>query len=338
MEHLETYACYNTNMENRMKSSSGAVFSALAEYVFSENGVVYGVAMSEDCYSAEFISVKDENGLSRLKGSKYFQAKVGNAYRQAKQDLLEGKLVLFTGTGCQINGLKNFLAQDYENLICVDIICHGIPSPALWKEYVEYQEKKYGKKIINVNFRCKDNGEVTGEGKENQRYISKDRDSFMRMFLRNHCLRPSCYECVAKKVKKSDLTIGDFWGIDDVVPEMYDGKGCSLVIVRTEIGKKIFRKINKNLKYKSVSYEEGVKENSAEYQSVKKSSLRDSFFSDMQKLNFEELENKYAATLKVSFVRKLKQRVKHILKLIKKDKNCGNETYGMLLSFKEDIE
>ena len=156
MEPVKAYACYLRDDNKRMNSSSGAVFSALSSYIFSVNGVVYGVAMADDCCSAVFISVTDEEGLKKLRGSKYLQAKIGDTYKNVKKDLLDGKTVLFTGTGCQINGLKNFLQKDYNNLICVDVICHGVPSPELWRKYVYYQEKKNKGKLEYVNFRCKD--------------------------------------------------------------------------------------------------------------------------------------------------------------------------------------
>ena len=156
MKPEKVYACYNRDKDLRLSSSSGAIFSSLAEYVFGKNGIVYGVAMSEDCYSAEFIAVTDRNGLTKLRGSKYLQAKVGNTYKWVKDDLLAGKQVLFSGTGCQVNGLKNFLGKDYDNLLCVAVICHGAPSPALWKKYAEYQEKKNCGKLKGINFRCKD--------------------------------------------------------------------------------------------------------------------------------------------------------------------------------------
>lgn len=142
MNPEKVYACYNIDKDVRLSSSSGAVFSSLAEFVFDNQGVVYGVSMSEDCYLAEFIAVRDSDGLSKLRGSKYLQAKVGDTFKRVREDLFAEKIVLFTGTGCQVNGLKNFLERDYDNLICVDVICHGAPSPALWKRYVGYQEEK----------------------------------------------------------------------------------------------------------------------------------------------------------------------------------------------------
>lgn len=223
---MKTYAAIYNNNEIRENSSSGGIFSALSENF----DVVYGVAMSEDCYGAEMIRV--EGDISPLRGSKYFQAKVGDAFKQVKKDLEEGRKVLFSGTGCQINGLSMFLGKEYPNLFLLDIICHGTPSPKLWREYAKYQEKKHGK-LESVNFRCKDDSWIDFGMKENQLYISKDTDSFMRMFLRNYCLRPACYECHAKRYKKSDMTIADFWGIENVAPEMNDGKGTSLIITVT---------------------------------------------------------------------------------------------------------
>ena len=132
---MKTYAAYYNN-DIRLSSSSGGIFSIIADSF----DVIYGVAMSEDCYGAEFVRV--EGDVAPLRGSKYFQAKVGDTFREVKKDLLDGKRVLFSGTGCQINGLSLFLGKGYENLFLLDIICHGVPSPKLWKEYVEYQEKK----------------------------------------------------------------------------------------------------------------------------------------------------------------------------------------------------
>lgn len=287
MKPEKVYACYNKNKDVRLSSSSGAVFSSLAEYVLNREGIVYGVAMSEDCYSAEFIAVTDRSGLTKLRGSKYLQAKVGDTFKKVKIELQTGKLVLFTGTGCQVNGLKKFLGKDYDNLICMDVICHGAPSPALWKKYAEYQEKKNCGKLKGINFRCKDDSwtdfgmkEVLADipqGKAKQLYISKDIDPYMQMFLRDYCLRPSCYECAAKKEKMSDLTVADFWGIKEAAPEMNDGLGTSLVLIRTKKGQEIFNDISCEMKLKEVTYEAGVKGNPAEYKSCERPSRRDTF-------------------------------------------------------------
>ena len=185
MKPKKVYACYNKDKDVRLSSSSGAVFSSLAEHVLNKNGIVYGVAMSEDCYSAEFIAVMDLNSLTKLRGSKYLQAKVGDTFKKVKADLQADRLVLFTGTGCQVNGLKKFLGKDYSNLICMDVICHGAPSPALWREYAQYLEKKYNGKLKIINFRCKDESwnnygvkkvlENITENSLKKFYVSKDK-------------------------------------------------------------------------------------------------------------------------------------------------------------------
>jgi len=343
----KVYACYNKNKDVKLSSSSGAVFSSLAEYVLNREGIVYGVAMSEDCYSAEFIAVTDRSGLTKLRGSKYLQAKVGDTFKKVKIELQTGKLVLFTGTGCQVNGLKKFLGKDYDNLICMDVICHGAPSPALWKKYAEYQEKKNCGKLKGINFRCKDDSwtdfgmkEVLADipqGKAKQLYISKDIDPYMQMFLRDYCLRPSCYECAAKKEKMSDLTVADFWGIKEAAPEMNDGLGTSLVLIRTKKGQEIFNDISCEMKLKEVTYEAGVKGNPAEYRSCERPSRRDTFFDDMHTMSFEELEGKYAAPikypLKIKAKRKAKKMLKSILRVIGGGQNVNNTDYGLVFVF-----
>lgn len=334
MKPSKVYAGYNLNEDTRLSSSSGAVFSLLAENILSKQGTVYGVKMADDCYSAEFTRVTDMAGLVWLRGSKYLQAKVGDTYKNIKDDLVSGKLVLFSGTGCQVNGLKSFLGKDYNNLLCVDVICHGAPSPALWRKYAVYQEAKNNGKLKNINFRCKNDGwidlamkEVLGNiPRESSKkvYIPKDKDSYMQMFLRDYCLRPSCYKCVAKKTKMSDLTIADFWGINSVAPEMNDGSGTSLVLIRTERGRLAFESINSGLKLKEVSYDDGVKNNPSEYMSCVRPSERDNFFKDMDEMDFEKLERKYVPLIQLTFKerlkRKLKNTVKAILRVLKGEK------------------
>lgn len=324
MSTSNAYACYNMNEEVRLNSSSGGVFSCLADSVLEKHGKVYGVTMSEDCYSAEYIGVTCKEEMIKLRGSKYLQAKIGNTFREIKTDLLNGRIVLFSGTGCQVNGLKSFLGKEYDNLICVDVICHGVPSPALWKKYVQHQEQKYNGKLININFRCKDNSwqdfgikEILKEFPQNnlkKKYLSKDIDSYMQMFLRDYCLRPSCFKCLAKRVKRADITIADFWGIDNVAPKLNDGKGVSLVLIRTEKGRKIFRDISSNMRFEEVSYEEAVSKNRAEYCSAKKPIEREIFFENMRNMSFEQLEKEYGLPVKIPVNIRLKMKIAKFVK------------------------
>ena len=348
---LNAYAAYSINQSERCDSSSGGLFSLLVKTVLSQGGVVYGVAMSADCRQAEFIRVVNEVDLQYLRGSKYLQAHVGQTFKKVMADLDAGNKVLFSGTGCQVNALKGFLCggsydekiitEKYSNLYCVDVICHGAPSPALWQEYVKYVEKQNGAKLVSINFRCKDDSWVDFGMKEidekhKQVYISKDKDPYMLMFLRDYCLRPSCYECKAKKIKLSDITLADFWGIDRVAPEMNDGKGTSLVLIRTSKGNDLLQEISNELKLKEVSYEDGVAGNPAEYRSAVRPPERGGFFDDMHHLSFEELRMKYGLPATVPFKRKAKAFIKKILisaKIIGGGQKVNIGNYGILFTF-----
>lgn len=295
---LKTIACSAKDDSLRLNSSSGGLFSLIANIILAEGGIVYGTAMSGDCKKAEIIRVDNYSDLQFLRGSKYLQAKVGNAYNKVRSDLEKGYTVLFTGTPCQVNGLKLFLDKEYENLLCMDVICHGVPSPKLWETHVEYIEKTQKCKVRSVNFRCKDiNWKNFGlkTGLSNHRYLynHKSNDAYMQLFLNNYCLRPSCYSCVAKKRNLSDLTVGDFWGADLYAPEMNDGLGTSIVFVRSRRGVLLFEKIIKQVKCKDIPYEIAIKDNKAEYESVDKPLQRDTFFKDFAEMNYRELYLKY---------------------------------------------
>lgn len=343
---IGTYAAYSKNEKLRLESSSGAIFSLLAEQALHQDGSVYGVALSRDCKYAEFIRVDKQADLPKLRGSKYLQARVGNTYQQIKKDLESGSTVLFSGTGCQVNGLKGFLGKEYENLYCVDVICHGVPSPKLWRDYVQYVESESDAKLINVNFRCKDDswsdfGIKRIDSTHKAMYISKDKDPYMLMFLRDYCLRPSCYECVAKQHKLSDLTIADFWGINKVLPKMNDGKGVSLVITRTNKGSELFDSIGADIVSNKVSYEDGVRGNPAEYRSAKRPEERDFFFDDAAAMSFEELKNKYAIPTPIPLKSRIKKSIKKMIlktpvsKFIGGGYKVNSQTYGLLFIFEE---
>lgn len=324
MNIINTYACYSVDINERLSSSSGGIFSIIAKNIINKDGIVYGVTMSKDCYTAEFIGITNESELYKLRGSKYMQAELGDTYKRIRDNLNQGMQVLFSGTGCQVNGLKGFLGKGYDNLLCIDVICHGVPSTYLWRKYVEYQEQKNNGKLKYVNFRCKNeswidfgmdeaiNGVMYNDLKK--LYISKDKDYYMQMFLRDYCLRPSCYNCIVKDNKQSDLTIADFWGIDIVAPEMNDGKGTSLVITRTSKGQKIFESISNKMSIKEVTYEAGVKANPSEFKSVTRPVQRNYFFDDMYDMSFDELKKKYSSPVKLSFHFRVKRKIKNIIK------------------------
>ena len=242
----EILAAINKNEEVRMNSSSGGVFTLLAEHVIEQGGVVFGVRFNED-WLAVFDYAETKEQIVVFRGSKYLQARVGNSYIQCKNFLEQGRQVLFSGTQCQIAGLLHFLHKPYPNLLTVDFICHGVPSPKVWSRYL-YEVVKVGKYVISdVQFRNKKLGWkryyfLLNYKDELQSYTYTSpysENPYMKAFLANIILRPSCYTCQAKSGRShADITIADFWGIDKVNPQMDDDKGTSLVLINNSKGAK----------------------------------------------------------------------------------------------------
>lgn len=235
----------------RYSSSSGGVFEILAQYVLRQQGVVYGAGYNE---RMEVIhqEIDSEEQLDKIKRTKYVQSNMEGLYHRIEQRLKENRWVCFCGTPCQAESLKLFLNHDYDRLILVDLICYGVPSPGIWKEYVQYMEKEHGGKMTDFSFRDKrnrDNGHMRSYIIDGTEYVdSLYEDIFCRIYFTNHILRPSCHNCKFCSVDRdSDLTIGDFWGIENVRPKIDDGMGTSLVIIHTDKAKKIWDQIKSGL-------------------------------------------------------------------------------------------
>lgn len=296
----KAYACYNTDEDIRMQSSSGGVFTAIAKWIISQNGVVFGAGF-DDNLNVVHMEIDNEKDLSKLRGSKYVQSVIGNSFIKAKGYLEAEKLVLFTGTPCQIDGLLHYLKKDYTNLYTQDIICHGVPSPKIWKTYLEFQENKYNssiKRYPSPNFRNKDNG-----WSKYSNYLSFENGSeykecfinntYMKAFLKNVSLRPSCYDCHSKTLNRnSDITLADLWGCKDIVPEMFDDKGTSFVMINSKKGKELFEKISNQFVYEQIDLNKAVVYNTSAYQSVKMPQKRKWFFKNLDELQFDKLVEK----------------------------------------------
>lgn len=295
----QAWAAMNTNEQIRLGSSSGGMFTLLAESVLKNNGVVFGAAFTE-AFDVAHIVVTNVVDLEKLRGSKYTQSTIGTIFQQVKVALNAGKQVLFSGTPCQIEGLHAYLGKEYDNLLLVDIICHGVPSPLVWRKYVQFQEMKYKNKAQRISFRHKHYGwkrySVSFLFKNNTEYLmSLDKDIFMHAFLRDCCLRPSCGICVFKKIGRiSDITLADFWGIQSVLPTMDDDKGTSLVLVHTSKGKHIFDKLSLSCRRDEVDMDTALMSNPAMYKSAIIHKNRDKFFENLEKLPFDTLVKKYA--------------------------------------------
>ena len=217
IEAVVAYGGWNCNDSIHCGSSSGGVFSALAEHVFAEGGRVFGVVW-KDKVTATFAKAENMVELEPMRGSKYTQAEPGNVYRDVKTELQKGRQVLFTGTACQVYALKKYLRKPYENLLTFDIVCHGVPSRKLLLAYVKHYEREQGKELKEVYFRFKD-GNWQGY-KVQKRFVDgsvlnhpNGQDMFIRLFIGDKMLNKCCYNCPhAHLPRPGDLTLGDYWG------------------------------------------------------------------------------------------------------------------------------
>ena len=243
------FAVYNKDEKVRGGSSSGGVFTALAEYIIESGGVVFGAEFDEK-FNVVHGFAEQKSELGRFRGSKYVQSRIGQSYIKARQFLKAGRTVLFSGTPCQIAGLKSYLGHGYDNLFTVDLICHGVPSPKVWDKYLKHKEQRAGAPVAGVNFRSKQQSwkkfaMALSFGNKMVYNKTLDKDEYLRAFLQNVTLRPSCYECNFKTLgRTSDLTLADFWGVDVVMPDFADDKGVSLVLVHSDKGNNLLEVIS----------------------------------------------------------------------------------------------
>jgi len=238
---IETLAAKNPDRQVRMASSSGGVFHALAKSVIEEGGVVFGARFNSQ-WDVEHAYTETMDGIKAFQGSKYVQSTIGGAFTEAERFLKAGRKVLFTGTPCQIAGLKHFLRKDYApQLITADVACHGVPSPTIWRDYLNFITPD-STHITSISFRSKkisweDYGMSISFTDHRPYFQKKWKDSYMFAFLRNLTLRPSCHRCPAKCGKShSDITLGDLWGINHLLPNFQDKSGVSFVLLNTQTG------------------------------------------------------------------------------------------------------
>ena len=300
---LSVYAMKNKDEQIRLASSSGGIFTLLASKVIEKGGVVFGARFNEQWEVVhDYTETKD--GLAPFRGSKYVQSHVGDCYRKVNFFLQQGRKVMFTGTPCQIAGLKNFLGKEYDALLTVDVVCHGVPSPKVWRIYIDEIARKGGKNSVlphsiherdalikGISFRDKRLGwkkysfaltlsEATADGEQNTVLLSSvfSENPYMQVFLSNLSLRPSCYACPAKAGRSgSDITIADFWGIEDVLPEFDDDKGISLVLSYSDKGEILLQGLE-GVECRPVDYLSGKKMNPSMAFSVNKHINRNFFF------------------------------------------------------------
>lgn len=316
---VRAFAVINTDKEVRMKSSSGGVFGLLAEYVLAHGGAVFGAAFDKD-FAVRHICALNADELPLLFGSKYVQSDTTGLFETVKQFLDSDRQVLFSGTPCQVSGLKKSLGKNYPNLLTVELVCHGVPSPAAWQKYLDFTKKKYSAEPCSVNFRSKVSGwkkysvEILFKNGKTMREGVAD-NLYMKAFLRNLSLRPSCYNCPFKGLERvSDITLADFWGVEHVCPNMDDGLGTSLVLVNSKRGLSSFEKLGSRVRVTETDASEAVKYNSAAVKSVARPENRDEFFRILQCCGFgKEMHRFLAEPFSVRLKKSLKKAVKSVI-------------------------
>ena len=301
------YAAYSTDEKIRLSSSSGGIFSLLADVVLSNDGVVFGAAFDEK-FNVNHIRIESKAELDRLRGSKYVQSNLGDIFKEVKTDLDNGRYVLFSGVICQIAGLKTYLKKDYSSLLTIDVLCHGVPSLKLWRKYLAEQEKKYGSHIQKVDFRNKNNGwkmfNTFLKFSNNSVYeCTFSKDPYMKLFLRNCSLRPSCYDCQFNSLDRpSDISLGDCWGIDKRIPDMFDDKGASVILINTKNGKESINKIKSKMVFKECDVDFILPPKSGGRHSVAQNPKRKAIFKKMDNYAVHQL----AKMTELSITQKIK--------------------------------
>lgn len=306
----------NKDLEILQQSTSGGAFTPIARWVLERGGVVFGVGMDTDSYFVKHIKTEREEELNKFRNSKYVQSYVGDSFKDAKQELQKGRLVCFSGTPCQIQGLKNYLCKDYENLITVDVVCRGVPSPGVWKKYNSYLKQKG--ELRDIRFRDKSLGyqystmEVTyKDGKSDRNGIESD--YWLRMFFSGMILRPSCPTCNFRTIERcSDFTIWDCFNVSDLTKDLDETKGATRMLIHTKRGQEIFNEIKDDF-YVVDADVKTVAVGITETSSLNK--RKDEFIENYNEMPMEELLDKwFPMTYKVK-IKKFARRILNVIGL-----------------------
>lgn len=312
-ETLEIRWAKGKSSELLEASSSGGIFGLLAESVIAGGGVVCGAAWADGCRHVEHVLVEDAVSLDRVMRSKYVQSRVGREVYAGVRDVIRsGRRVLFAGTACQVAGLKRYLGKTGGSalLLTVDVICHGVPAPRLWSEWIDYKNVLRDSNVCDVNMRSKTAGWLSFSSCESTIF---NQDWYMKAFLANASLRPSCFMCPAKRSCGSDITLGDFWGFQGIHPEVDYSKGVSAVICNTDKGIAAFQGIANSIDCGDATIEQVLAGNPSLVKSVAPYAKCDEFMADFaSRMGIEGLMAKY------DFKSSLKQRVRGKLGAIKR--------------------
>ena len=316
------YAANSINDQIRQNSSSGGIFSLLAENILSNEGRIYGAAF-DDNNEVRHICVKDSSNLNKLRKSKYVQSDLRTFYQDVKSDLNNGIKVFFTGTPCQVAGLYSYLGKRPENLLTADTVCMGVPSPQIFRQYIREIENKYNSKVVTVDFRNKASGwlgyKICLTFSNGSVYLNnRKQDDYMLAFSNRYSLRMSCYHCQFKSIHHlADITLGDFWGIENVCPEMFDDKGTSLILLHSEKGCEAFNNILPYIKTQRVDIQTIKNCNPMLIQSAEQPTDRTEFLKYCKEKSLHKAVSKYILpSLTIRFWDKIRHSIHKIKKII----------------------
>lgn len=295
------YAAEHKNLEVVFDSTSGGLFSALADVMYRSEGYVGGAVFGDDFKSVHQFISNEKKDLPRLRSSKYLQSSLIGFYKQVRDLCREGKNVLVCGSPCQMAAMRAFLRKDYPNLIIADYICRGINSPKVWGKYIDSFEERYGHKVVYAKAKSKEYGwrnltqkVILDNGEEH--FETRNQSDFTKGYLHTgvYC-RPACYECKFKGYPRiADITLADFWGIENVDQSMEKNLGTSLVMVNSKKGEAFFERVKSRINYKHVPFNSIEKGNPALNKPLDPPLVdRDEFFDDLNKMNFMQIADKY---------------------------------------------
>jgi len=331
----EVYGIKNKNLKERENSTSGGAFSVLAKKILDSKGVVYGCEMP--VFSARHIRITSYENINRIRGSKYIQSKFNDILEKVKEDLDSDKKVLFSGTPCQIGVLRYYLKKDYENLLLVSVICHGVLNEKLLKAHISTINNKYNNTVLNMNFRNKEQGWLSHTIKYEMDGIERahtfEEDNLMYLYLKDVMTRESCYRCKYKgKNNQADFILGDYWGINLLHPDFFDDQGVSILTANSKKGKKFLKenKILQETDYLEATFSDIEIHNPMQIKSIKLNKERSLLYSYLKEFNLPYALDRISEDLRKKEANEKLQKEEELVTLLKEENQfIADEIYNM---------
>lgn len=310
------YAIKNKDKQVIEESRSGGIFTVLSDYVLDKKGAVYGAALGSD-FIVRHVRAEEKEQRNAIRKSKYVQSNLGDSFLQIKKDIISGRIVMFSGTGCQCHGLKEYIKLanlDDTNLILCDLVCNGVPSPMLLQEYIRWVEEMNGEKLLNMEFRSKD--KYGWETCVEKLYFNNKviyQDYYANLYFDALNVRESCFNCPYTTIhRESDFTLGDYWGVKENYPDFYENTGVSLLLVHNEKAKEILMKILNKVEYQEVDCAKVLQPRLKTPE--KKPTNYEVFWNDVKKYPYGKILKKYSYnTLSMSY--KIEEGIKFAIRL-----------------------